>query len=462
METPRSPLAATQAIAAEMTRLLTQPRSESAAEPPLVRAEAPMEPAIVLDWLRAQRGTTRYYWADREGDFEMAGVGEADVLVPLNTTDTARLFRHIRQQLSPYHPSLRYYGGFRFHRGPVKGASWKSFKEYRFVVPRFELLRRTGGTFLCCNARLGHPRTNQQTLAEILAALAQLQFPDAPVPMALPNVLGRSDAPDRPGWDRLIRRALDAFARGDMEKVVLARETQFTAAEPWDPVSLLSRLVQHGAPGFEFCFHPAPDRAFIGASPERLFKRTNCYLQSEALAGTRPRGKTDESDRQFAQALLESEKERREHALVVNTLQSHLRRFCPHLNIDEKPSLMRLRNVQHLWTRIEGILDDVFADADLIETLHPTPAVGGLPRDRALQWIADEEPFDRGIFAAPVGWIGYDATEFCVAIRSGLVQDRTLSLYTGAGIVAGSQPEEEWNEIENKMAGFAEVLTGLK
>jgi menaquinone-specific isochorismate synthase len=442
-----------------MTRLLTRPAEDCAQGPRLCRMEVEIPDTAPLDWLHAQPEFTQYYWADREGDFEMAGVGEADVLSPSDGTDTAALFRHIRAQLSEEHPSLRYYGGFRFHRGPVKGDRWRAFKEYRFVAPRLEVVRRNSGTALCCNARIADPRSNERTLESILADLAALRFPPSPLPVEIPPFTQRTDTPDQAGWCRLVEAALEAIARGDFEKVVLARETCFDTDQAWDPVALLKRLAQNTSPAFAFCFHPAPGRAFLGASPERLYKRVNCYVQSEALAGTRPRGRTDAADQWLGLELLNSAKERREHAFVVNMLEQNLGRFCRHTVLENGPSLMRLRNVQHLWTRIEGVLDDVHADAALIETLHPTPAVGGSPRERALSWLAREEPFDRGIFAGPVGWVGYDAAEFCVAIRSGLVQGQTLAVYTGAGIVAGSVPEEEWDEIECKMGNFLEILT---
>src|SRR5690606_32703666 len=132
--------------------------------------------------------------------------------------------------------------------------------------------------------------------------------------------------------------------------------------------------------------------------------------------------------------------------------------FCTELQVEEEPGVMRLRNCQHLHTRVEGVLKANEADAPLIEELHPTAAVGGWPRDKALAWLAEHEPFDRGVYAAPTGWIGFDAAEFAVAIRSGLVRDDELTLYSGAGIVPGSDAAEEWDEIENKLAGFLRIL----
>ncbi len=128
------------------------------------------------------------------------------------------------------------------------------------------------------------------------------------------------------------------------------------------------------------------------------------------------------------------------------------------MSYDLAPSLMPLRKVQHLHSYIEGILKNHDADAALIEALHPTPAVGGAPRHKALAWLAAHEPFDRGVYAAPVGWVGFDDAEFCVGIRSGLIEGNTLALYSGAGIVPGSSAAAEWEEIEAKMSSFLEAL----
>lgn len=425
---------------------------------PLLRSEIPLLSSNPLEWLGAQRGVTHYYWSDRENEFEMAGIGEADVLVPGERTDTEALFDHIRKQLSPRYPSLRYYGGFRFHRGPVKGDRWRAFKEYRFVIPRVEVVRRADAHFLACNAKAGTPDENLLTLEVLKTTLQSIQFPETCEPAAVPEILGREDHPDRDGWDRLVQGVLDAIARGDLEKVVLARETCFTAEVPLDPVALLRRLSEYSPVSFRFCFHPADDRAFIGASPERLYHRNGCYLQSEAIAGTRPRGKTEKQDRMFGEELMKTPRLRREQQFVVDMVKGRFESLCYHVNVEPEPRVLRLSNCQHLCTRIEGLLNDTFADASLIETLHPTPATGGTPRDKALRYIEAEEPFDRGIYASPTGWVGYDGAEFCVAIRSGLVLGNTLALYTGAGVLAGSAAQEEWDEIETKMANFLMVL----
>ncbi len=427
----------------------------------LIRVEVPVVSVDALAWLQAQAAQTHYYWASREGDFEMAGVGEADVLVPDGHLDATGLFRLMRKRLDLRWPGLRYYGGFRFQATDLSQHRWHNFTAFRFIVPRVEVIRRGERTWLAANIRWTGPDGLEQELATLSDTLSQLVPVSGEVAIpALPALLGRVDLPDREGWERLVHRALEAFAAHDLEKVVLARETefQFDTETTLNPIGLLRRLLRHSTQAYEFCFHPTANRAFLGASPERLFHRNNVYLQSEALAGTRPRGKDDAQDEAYANALLESEKDLREHRFVVRILREHFQRFCDTTHYDEIPSLRQLHNCQHLYTGIEGILKQHDVDAALVEAFHPTPAVGGVPRQKALDWLAEHEPFDRGVYAAPVGWVGFDETEFCVGIRSGLIEGNTLALYSGAGIVPGSRAEEEWDEIENKMSSFLEAL----
>lgn len=427
---------------------------------PILQLRVPIEEIEPLAWLQAQSHMTQYYWADREHTFEMAGSGEADIVAPNGgETNAASPFRTMRRRLPPHPRGPRYYGGFRFHPGPTRGERWRAFRDYRFVLPRFEIIRSGGCCYFACNALAGNAETNRNALEATLDQLNRLRPPaPAAIPDA-PRVHSRVDSPDKPAWSALMRKTLHALDTTPLEKVVLARETCFETDGALDSVSLLRRLVQHTEKSFDFCFHPAPDRAFIGASPERLYRRVQSYVQSEAVAATRRRGGTDEEDARLGEELLNDEKSRREHRYVVNMLRETLGGLCRTVHSGEEPSLLQLRNCQHLYLPVEGFLNEPWDDAALIAALHPTPAVGGTPRDRALRWIADNEPFDRGIYASPVGWVGPDAAEFCVAIRSGLVQKDRLALYNGAGIVAGSDPDEEWAELENKMANFLQVLS---
>jgi len=228
--------------------------------------------------------------------------------------------------------------------------------------------------------------------------------------------------------------------------------------DPVDPVAYLLRLRRMTEETFNFYFQADEGHAFLGATPERLFKRQGRTLMTEAIAGTRPRGLTTRDDERYSKALLSSDKELREHAIVVDMIRNVLEMHCHHLIVDQDVQITKLSHVQHLCKHFKGELDAGTSDADLIEALHPTPAMGGYPTDIALAAIEELEPFNRGWYAAPIGFVGHDHTEFVVAIRSALIEKERVSLYSGAGIVLGSDPAEEWQEIEDKISKFLKAL----
>jgi menaquinone-specific isochorismate synthase len=270
----------------------------------------------------------------------------------------------------------------------------------------------------------------------------------------LPMPVSREESPDLTGWRENVERALTAFSEGRLGKVVLARRAEFGFDGDLDPTMLLDSL-KAATPGcFHFYAEPEDGVAFLGASPERLFRRDGRSVESEAVAGTRPRGASSADDDGLRDDLLHSAKDLSEHSYVRTGIQEALTPICEGLEMEEDVSDMKLARGRHLRSKVRGTLRDGVTDAGLLEALHPTPAVGGHPRGQALEEIWALEPFDRGWYAGPLVWIGAEASEFAVGIRSGLVRGRTLALFSGAGIVAGSVPDEEWAEIEQKIGDF--------
>ncbi|GMW00345.1 MAG: isochorismate synthase [Candidatus Hydrogenedentota bacterium] len=428
--------------------------------PRALRVEFPIEHVDALSWLHAQRTSPRMYWADRESEFDVAGVGAADVIAADTDTDFEPLIAQLRATVSSTHPDLRYYGGARFSQGTAKSDPWRPFGACSFVLPRFELLNRGTQSYLVCNALLHDAGGVEAELREIFEAIELLRFPDAASLLPLPRIVKRVDRPDATGWAQMVTEVLRSITGGSVQKVVLARETTFTFDAALDPISILTRLVPRSPESYRFFFEPEPGVAFIGATPERLVKRDRRYVQSEAVAGTRPRGSNPQDDDRLGSELMNSDKDRREHKVVLDTIQSVFNDLCHAVHVAPEVSLLKLRRCQHLFCPVEGILSDNASGSKILRALHPTPAVGGYPTARALDVIESLEPFDRGWYAGPIGWVGNKASEFAVAIRSGLVHGNTLSLYSGAGIVEGSTPADEWAEIENKMSNFLSVLTG--
>lgn len=419
------------------------------------------EGILPLDWLRAQEMTEAVYWSGRDDDWRAAALGVADVLgsstAPL---DYEALHRRLASRLEAATRPIRYYGGLRFDAGqpPVPhrpDRRWAAFGTYRFVLPRFELVEREDAVTLACNLVL--PRDLEQA-EEIVGDLHRLALPLPEDPVSLPRPLRRTDVPERAEWTSMVRWALKAIEDEALDKVVLARRVGLALNTDMDPMLVLRHLEAATPGSFHFAFRPNGAATFMGASPERLFRREENRIVSEAVAGTRSRGETPSADEALRQELLQSPKERREHAFVQEAIRSALQEVCSSVEVPEETAELALARGRHLHSRLTGTLTPGTSTVDLLEVLHPTPAVGGVPTTNAVSAIRSQEPFDRGWYAGPVGWIGSEDAEFAVALRTGLVEEQHLALFSGAGIVDGSVPDREWEEIEQKIGDFAAVL----
>jgi salicylate biosynthesis isochorismate synthase len=225
-----------------------------------------------------------------------------------------------------------------------------------------------------------------------------------------------------------------------------------------DVTGVMSQLAVSAPESTLFAVSRGP-RTFVGATPERLVSLQGRELRTVAMAGSTRRAVEPDDDEALAKELLESDKEHEEHAVVVAMLRESLAPVVEDLYVGARPEVVRLRHVQHLVTPLSGRLR---ADADvltLVERLHPTPAVGGTPRELALELIDEEEPHERGWYAGPLGWIDrHGDGEFVVALRSGVVHGREATLFAGCGIVADSDPDREWDESSAKLMALGSAL----
>jgi menaquinone-specific isochorismate synthase len=243
-------------------------------------------------------------------------------------------------------------------------------------------------------------------------------------------------------------------------KVVLARSVTAELSGPL-PLSMVLRRLRAHEPNCAIFSFPVPEGTFFGASPEQLIARSGLRISCHPLAGTIARGETARTDADAQGRLATSAKDRDEHRYVVDEITAALRPLCDDLIVPKEPSLVAFHSVAHLGTRIEGHLKAPTAVLELVAALHPTPAVGGTPRDLALTVIAQGEPVPRGHWAGPVGWV--DATgdgEWMVGIRSARLHPdgRSVTLHAGSGVVADSSPDDEAAETNVKLASVLESV----
>ena len=451
-------------------------RARSRSSPPLVSRATEIDApafAAAFDALPAPRTT----WT-APGDALVLGGGAAATLTAAGP-DRFAAVREATEALfdaGDVHAGTeaarpRVFGGFAFHEDACDGEPWASFPEAQFVLPRVQVTFADGDAWLSVNATgpdADAPAVETRLAAEVdrLAGLGRPGEGDsgsrraAPRPPR-PGVSGSRRATDKAAWRAGVDAAVDRIRSGELRKVVLAQALEADLAADFPRAATVERLAAKYPACHRYYFEPAAGGdAFFGATPERLVALRGRTVETDALAGTTGRGETPAEDEWLARELLDDDKNVHEHDLVAETVRDQLEPFAASVSAGER-RVRRLATVQHLHTPITAELDADRHVLELVEALHPTPAVGGLPPDRALATIRETEPFDRGWYAGPVGWIDAAGNgAFAVAIRSAVASRRRATLFAGVGIVSDSDPDREWDEVQLKYRPILDELNG--
>ncbi len=443
----------------QVSDLSASPCPEAATSPTqdkVIQLRVEVDTAVpLIAWLASQQQYPRVYWQGRDKKQEVAAVGCAKDFLFQDNIDDERLAEIYQSQKAlSTDPSIRYYGGIAFDRSIE---SWPEFGRARFILPRIEL-RRSGELFsLMLNLNFADNDAATE-LQQATDALKQLMPPRPLVPPYKVGLMARHDKPAYPRWEELVRQVTDPEFNQTVPKVVLSRVSQLEVNEVMDPWMVLACWQGRNQNSFQFGFQFSPDRAFISCSPERLFQRQDRELHTEALAGTTVRGLNQDEDEMLANQLLDDSKNSHENQLVREHIVDVLGPLSEKVDADDAPKIFKLTHIQHLHRDIRAQLNPGVNDFQLLLALHPTPAVGGLPRQEAMHFIRGQEGYLRGWYAGACGYLNKYESEFSVAIRSALLEPGRINLYAGAGIVAGSDPRAEWQELENKLATIISIL----
>ncbi|MFD2406721.1 isochorismate synthase [Azorhizophilus paspali] len=406
-----------------------------------------------------------FFWAFNDPQLALVGLGQAAELVPQPGQGLVSLQQAWREMLGdalivgPEKPHLL--GGLAFDRQAAVSPLWSSFAYGALVLPEILLIGRRQGSALLLSTRVS-ARTDCNALCErLLAAVRELASTtrQGPAPTSeRNNLLSRCDSLPADCWKAKVADAVDAIGQGRMEKVVLARQVDFEAEQDFSLEATLRYLRQANDSTYLFAIRRG-EHCFLGATPERLVRLEGRELYTTALAGSTPRGHGPDEDLYNGNRLLDSAKDRHEHALVVNALKSSLEAHVETLQVPAMPSLHKLPHIQHLQTLVRGRVRPDVDLLTLVDALHPTPAVGGVDKEHAIAYIRDQEGLNRGWYAAPVGWLNSDGNgEFAVALRSALIHGRQAHLFAGCGIVEGSDPEHEYQETCVKLRTMISAL----
>ncbi|HWO75679.1 MAG TPA: isochorismate synthase [Bacillus sp. (in: firmicutes)] len=414
----------------------------------------------------------RFFWKNADDTLQLVGVGSAFSIY--SHADHGR-FAHVEEEWTKFKgrvvsdnkgkiegtgPVLL--GGFSFDPKKRDAGIWSAFPNAQFFVPKFLLTIHNqkhvylSVTFPCKpNDEESIVNGINQELDFILSHARKSFKRTKPVLVSKEEI-----APEQ--WKETVASAIQTLKNKVLEKVVLARKLVLTFEQPLDVTSVLQTLDQEQKDSFVFSFD-WEDASFVGATPERLVRKRGDVAQSTCLAGSIGVGQTEEETAKLAEWLLQDKKNSVEHNYVVQQITKTFENLCLEVDVDEKPKVLKMRDIQHLYTGVRGKVLHHVSLLDFVESLHPTPALGGTPRNKALQLIRDLEVMDRGFYAAPIGWCDFeDNGEFVVGLRSALVQGDKATLFAGCGVVESSVPEKEYEETAIKFKPMLSALGGME
>lgn len=421
----------------------------------ILRVEIKIPETDPLSWLYSQRDEIRIFFSGRENrDFEIAGAGAVETISSSDFKNLEKCLNTINSKIK--NTNLKYYGGISFPEDQL-GTEWSEFEKIKFVLPKFEIIKKNRSSIFACNFKYTNNFTSELNQLEL--DLSRLKFDKKYISYKVEKPIENTCIPDYSKWKSCIEKVTGDIDSGLYNKIVIARKVMYKFKHNIDPVNMLINFKRNLFCRYDFLFQFNKNTSFIGSSMERFYKREDREIRSEAIAGSIQRGIDEKSDEKLANELLNSDKDNKEQGYVVEFIKNKLSDLCESINQSNKKEILKLRESSHLKSDFTGILKENVTDARIIQKLHPTPAVGGAPWEIVSKLIARYELFSRGWYAGLVGYIGDESSDFSVALRSGLIYNETLTLFTGVGIVNGSEPKKEWEEGNWKIKNYEELFT---
>lgn len=436
---------------------------------------APVEPLAALE-LHTDK-SERFYWDHPANKISISAAGKVKELKSTGSQrfrEISRKTNELKNKISAYtsitHPMAGplFLGGYSFGDHNISPV-WKKFGAARFVLPEW-ILVRSGNKYMLTLLIERATKEIHDIYMEIIERVTEF--------LSISGTSGEScnsqdtntqnvlcnyqKLHEKTRWIEQVERAKHHITDRDFDKIVLARTVEVKSRETLRPTQLSYHLRQSYPECYNFIVQIDEETSFIGATPERLASFESGVFKTEGLAGSTSRGNSASEDAALARSLMESEKDLEEHQFVVRAIDDSLSPYSYRVEIPNQPSIKKLNNVQHLFTPISASIKEGVQIHDLLEKLHPTPAVGGYPKSDSVPYIQEIEQMERGWYSAPVGWYNLNGCgEFAVAIRSALLHKNHAYLYAGCGIVENSDPESEWNETMLKFQPMMNALNEL-
>lgn len=402
----------------------------------------------------SQQNKNLFYFSNPSSDFEVLALGKIfsltsdyseiksfikTLLNQVNLNDTNNLFNHL--------PIL-----FGYHKFPsiIRNQIWNDYQNSEWILPEIIFYRKNDKSLMINNSTENTEISVHSLINDL--AKSKKHSTDNKVKLKLVD----SDSYDQ--WQKKVYSAISKIKSEELQKIVLSRKKEFEIQNEISFNSLLETLNKDYGDCFNFLIK-SKKSFFFGSSPELLIKVADSEFKSEALAGSIQRGISEMEDENLSKFLLNDEKNLKEHQIVIDYLKINLDNKITDFQIEPKPKIKRLKNIQHLHTQISGKIKSDSHFFDMVESIFPTPAVCGIPTNKAISELNKIEGFERGLFTGMLGWFNlYNQAEFHVAIRCGLILDNILTVFAGCGIVEDSIAKDEFEETELKFKAITDLF----
>lgn len=407
----------------------------------------------------------RFFWTNNTHTFKLFGIGISKQIKQHHHDDKKwnvlwddfSKAAIINSEVEILGTGLVAFGGMTFD--PLKKGTklWRNFPDHLLTVPKFLFTKVRDSYYFSINHYMEPGTDVDSIVAEVEQLNTTIKQHSTEKKTRLHRLIKKNEV-ESEQWLEAVEKGIQSIQDSHMKKVVLARELRLHFDQRVHIGHALEKLINSQPESYIFAYEQGED-CFMGASPERLLYIEGEHFLSTCLAGTIPRHKEKATDEKMAQSLYNDPKNREEHDHVVQMIRENIQDLCKDIVIPNRPEVLTLPNLHHLYTPVQARLKDQVSAFHFIESLHPTPALGGVPTNKALSFIRKEELLDRGWYGAPIGWIDRAGnSEFAVAIRSGLIQGDEASLFSGCGIMRDSDPDVEYEETNVKFLPMLTVL----
>lgn len=395
-------------------------------------------------WLESQNLYPKVFWKGHHSKKINLGLGQ---LLTFHKPPSI--------QLQKIKKGPRLFGGIPFLESllsKTKYSVWHSFSKHSFFLPEIEIILKDDGFGIVYVNSL---KDEDKTVVK--ERLKQLKSKLVGKDLETVEQLQRIDMPNFSSWCDTVEKSLHSFEKTSLEKVVLARASYLTFSAKLFPFHLLTELKAFSLNATLFAYAPSAEGAIVGVSPEIFFQRDQDKIITEAVAGTCKKGFDSKENQQLIDHLQSSSKDHEEFSYVSEFIKDKMQDLCHKVMVKKNKSVKETATLFHLFESFQGLLKKGVTDIQIMKKLHPTPAMGGKPQVLAMEFLDQSEPFVRGQYAAPIGWMSPFNTELVVAIRSAFIRKNCMTVFAGAGIVKGSNPAKEWEELELKISHFLKM-----